>query len=214
VNLRIVFAVLTLSASTALLGCGDDDDSPLPAAGSGGSSGTSGSSGTGGAGGTGGAPAGQGGGGAGGQAGQGGGMPLCPGDPPPDGAGGAGGNDLPVLDKFVCDGTISSSEFARTELFFGLSRKNGPNITEEQFSAFVDTVVTPRFPDGLTLLSGQGQFRGSDCVIIKEGSKLLILLHGGTEEESNDVEDIRTEYKNQFQQESVLRTDSINCVGF
>jgi hypothetical protein len=106
------------------------------------------------------------------------------------------------------------SAFARTELFFGLSRANGPNITEDEFAAFVDVKVTPRFPDGLTLLSGLGQFRLSDGTIVEEGSKQLILLHGGTKPESNNVEAIRNDYKTQFQQESVLRTDTIQCVSF
>jgi Protein of unknown function (DUF3574) len=106
------------------------------------------------------------------------------------------------------------SAMARTELFFGLSRANGPAITEAEFSTFVDVKVTPRFPDGLTLLSGLGQFRLSDGTIVEEGSKLLVLLHGGSKPESNNVEAIRNDYKTQFQQESVLRTDTIQCVSF
>ena len=112
------------------------------------------------------------------------------------------------------DCPAGGSVFARTELFFGLSRSGGPNITEQEFAGFVDARVTPRFPDGLTLLDGDGQFRGSDGAIIKEGSKLLILLHGGTTAESNNIEAIRDDYKAQFQQQSVLRADEVNCVSF
>jgi hypothetical protein len=54
----------------------------------------------------------------------------------------------------TCDGFVGD-EFVRTELFFGLSRPGG-RITERQFERFVDAEVTPRFPDGLTLLSGRG----------------------------------------------------------
>jgi hypothetical protein len=104
--------------------------------------------------------------------------------------------------------------FARTELFFGLSRNAGPNITEAEFGGFVDTKVTPRFPDGLTVVDGDGQFRGESGEVIKEGSKLIILLHGGSNAESKKIEAIRTDYKTQFQQESVLRTDIVNCVSF
>jgi uncharacterized protein DUF3574 len=106
------------------------------------------------------------------------------------------------------------SIFARTELFFGLSRSGGPDITEAEFAAFVDTKVTPRFPDGLTLLDGDGQFRLESGEIAREGSKVLILLHGGSKPESNNIEAIRTDYKAQFQQESVLRTDEVECVSF
>jgi Protein of unknown function (DUF3574) len=104
--------------------------------------------------------------------------------------------------------------FARTELFFGLSRNAGPDITEAEFSAFLDSEVTPRFPDGLTVLDARGQFRGASGVPVKEGSKLLILLHGGSNSESASIEAIREQYILLFQQESVLRTDETDCVSF
>ncbi len=75
-----------------------------------------------------------------------------------------------------CEKRLNGELFSRTELFFGLSRSNGPDVTEEEFQHFVDTEVTPCFPDGLTLLTGTDQFKDSTGTIIQEGSKLLILL--------------------------------------
>jgi hypothetical protein len=65
--------------------------------------------------------------------------------------------------------------FVRTELYFGTAKPNGA-VTEAEFRDFVDRQVTPRFPDGLTLLKGNGQFRGEDNIVIKEQSFVLILL--------------------------------------
>src|SRR6266508_151525 len=48
--------------------------------------------------------------------------------------------------------------FTRTELYFGRNRPGG-EVSEEEFQHFVDVEVTKRFPDGLTLLGGLGQFR-------------------------------------------------------
>ena len=98
--------------------------------------------------------------------------------------------------------------FARTELFFGTARPDGA-VTEEEFLAFLDQEVTPRFPDGLTLLKGDGQFRGEDGLIIKEDSFLLILLYPleGFRESSRKIDSIRRLYRTEFQQESVLRVD-------
>ena len=100
-------------------------------------------------------------------------------------------------------------DFARTELFFGTSKPDGTVVTDAQFMQFLDEVVTPRFPDGLTLLSGHGQFRNSAGVIIEEKSFLLILLYPAEEfrAASRRIERIRTLYKQRFQQESVLRAD-------
>jgi hypothetical protein len=99
--------------------------------------------------------------------------------------------------------------FARTELFFGTAKPDGTAVTDEEFSAFLDEQITPRFPDGLTLLKGDGQFRGEDEVIIKEDSFLLILLYPlqGFKDSSARIESIRELYKSEFQQESVLRVD-------
>ena len=46
----------------------------------------------------------------------------------------------------------------RSELFFGTARPDGV-VTDEEFNEFLDRIITPRFPDGLTLLKGDGQFR-------------------------------------------------------
>jgi hypothetical protein len=105
-------------------------------------------------------------------------------------------------------GPNQALHFARTELFFGTAKPNGV-VTEAEFLAFLDQEITPRFPDGLTLLKGDGQFSGEDGVIIKEDSFLLILLYpvDGFKESSGKIESIRGLYKTQFQQESVLRVD-------
>jgi hypothetical protein len=117
-------------------------------------------------------------------------------------------------ERKICERVISGEIFARTELLFGLSRSNGPDITEEEFQSFVDQHVTPRFPEGLTLLAGNGQFQDSTGNIIQEGSKLLILLYPFSKDRSALVDEVRTEYKSAFQQESVLRVDEHSCVSF
>jgi hypothetical protein len=105
--------------------------------------------------------------------------------------------------------------WARTELFFGTSRPDGPPVSDEKFKRFLDAQVTPRFPDGLTLLTGSGQFKNSSGIIIQEKSKLLILLYPLTDTDaSNRIEAIREQYKQDFQQESVLRVDSRAGVSF
>jgi hypothetical protein len=108
--------------------------------------------------------------------------------------------------------------FARTELYFGTARPDGlPPVTEQEFQRFLDNNITPAFPDGLTLLTGLGQFRGADDVAIEEESFLVILLYPvETKRESNEkIEQIRRDYKEEFRQESVLRSD-VCCerVGF
>jgi hypothetical protein len=101
-----------------------------------------------------------------------------------------------------------SVDFVRTELFFGTAKPDGV-VSDVEFFEFVDRVITPRFPDGLTLLKGDGQFRGDNNVIVKEDSFVLILLYPLEDfrESSRKINVIRQRYKDDFDQESVLRVD-------
>ncbi len=102
-----------------------------------------------------------------------------------------------------------------SELYFGSQKPNGSAVTEAEFEQFVDDVITPRFPDGLTLLTGYGQFRNAANVIVEEQSFVLILLYPLDDKTaSSEIEEIRTAYKKQFDQESVLRVDSLQRVSF
>jgi hypothetical protein len=105
--------------------------------------------------------------------------------------------------------------FARTELFFGRARPDGSVVTDEEFRAFLDDIITPRFPNGLTVLSGTGQFRGSSGMIKREGAVFVILLYpAGDKDSSVRIEEIRGSYRRIFVQESVLRVDGESCVDF
>ena len=107
------------------------------------------------------------------------------------------------------------SNWSRTELFFGTAIRGGGVVTDEQFKVFLDSEITPRFPLGLTLLTGFGQFLNSTGVIQQEKSFVLILLYPLSSHDSNrKIEEIRTLYKARFNQESVLRADTNNAVSF
>ncbi len=92
----------------------------------------------------------------------------------------------------------------QTDLYFGRNIRGGGLVSESQFQTFVDSVVTPNFPAGLTILDAQGQFKDSTGTIIKEPSKLLTLVFDDTLTNENSVNQIIREYIQQFDQESVL----------
>jgi hypothetical protein len=128
----------------------------------------------------------------------------------------------PAVDTGVLGGNqlcrnqhISGEVFARTELFFGSSKSDGSTVTDEEFERFLKREITPRFPDGLTLLIGTGQFKNSKGEIIQEKSRLLILIYPFEESGSSErIEQIRDAYKSAFSQESVIRADSLSCISF
>lgn len=116
--------------------------------------------------------------------------------------------------KKFCKSQLGGEFFARTELFFGLAKPDGSVVTEEEFQSFIDMEITPRFPEGLTLIAGIGQFMGKSGTVVKESSKLLILLHPFNNKRNKAIEEIRHAYLKIFQQESVLRVDDQSCVSF
>ena len=111
-----------------------------------------------------------------------------------------------------------SEAWVRGELYFGTSMDQGVGVIPDDFEAFLDAEVTPRFPDGLTLLTGLGQWKGPDDVEpSKMGSEVLIILYPqeSAAESSAKLEEIREAYKAQFNAQSVLRSDTAPvCTSF
>jgi hypothetical protein len=103
---------------------------------------------------------------------------------------------------------------ARLELLFGMSRKDAAPISDAEWQSFVDQEVTPRFPDGLTIVQGYGQWRNSKGVIAKENSRVLMIWYEPKTDSDQRIEAVRDAYKARFQQESVMRVDSFSCVSF
>ena len=104
--------------------------------------------------------------------------------------------------------------WTRTELYFGRSMPGGQTVADAQWQTFLDQCVTPRFPDGLTVVDAAGQWTGSDGKAIAEKTKLLILLHRPGEAANRAIDEIRRDYKRRFGQESVLRASSPANVSF
>lgn len=117
-----------------------------------------------------------------------------------------------IAPGFTCPADAAS--MARLELYFGMSRAGGPEVTDAEWFDFVGREVTPRFPDGLTILSGYGQWRNSEQVIVRELSRLVIILYRPSADAEARIEAIRTAYKAAFRQDSVMRIDSASCVSF
>ena len=125
---------------------------------------------------------------------------------------GRGGN-LPAL-LFLC-GVLSAGCFhhcqrmVQTQLYFGMTVPvAGGMVTAAEWEEFLATEVTPRFPDGFTVLDGRGQWRDAKGNISREPAKVLVVIRGADKGADGRLEEIRKAYRKRFRQESVLRTDS------
>ena len=129
----------------------------------------------------------------------------------------AGALCVMVMAATACSGTRALSCPEGTErrveyqLFMGRGGPAGEIVDDTSWDAFLDQAVTPRFPDGLTVVDGRGQWRGSDGAIKQERSKLLVILAPPGARQMLD--EISQEYKVRFSQEAVLQTATETCVA-
>ena len=102
----------------------------------------------------------------------------------------------------------------RLELLFGMGKSDGSTISDAEWAAFVDAEVTPRFPAGLTVLSGYGQWQSDSGKLAREASRVLLVWYKPAPDTEHKIEAIRTAYRERFSQDSVMRVDSRSCVSF
>ena len=104
-----------------------------------------------------------------------------------------------------------------TKLYFALGPAEHPEqgISEANWRDFLDREVTPRFPDGLSVLDVYGQWRGKgQGQPERERSKVLIIDYPNVPENRTKIEAICTAWKKLTGDESVLRVTEAADVEF
>jgi hypothetical protein len=100
-----------------------------------------------------------------------------------------------------------AAHWIRCELFFGIGSFGAPDdgVGEMRWRAFLDREVTPRFPDGLTVLDAYGQWRGHPGEEPSRlRSKMLVILCEDTVANRASIDAIRVAFKTSTHDKSVL----------
>jgi hypothetical protein len=114
-----------------------------------------------------------------------------------------------------CPGGAPGDPAVTAQLFFGRSIKGGGSVDAAAWADFLATSVTPRFPAGLTVLEGNGQWQQrATGKVIAEPSTVVLIVTEGTTENWRRFEAIRDEYKKRFHQESVGLVTSAACASW
>ena len=102
------------------------------------------------------------------------------------------------------------------EAYFGRNVRGRAPVTQAEWARFMEEVVTPAFPDGLTVLDGVGQWRHAAGRISREDSKVLLLVLPGQDQAaaSARLAPVAAAWKARFAQESVLTVFRTGCAGF
>jgi len=109
---------------------------------------------------------------------------------------------------------VGDTLLVRDVVYFGRNRPGGGEVSDAEWQAFLDDVVTPRFPAGLTVVSASGQWRGQSGAVEREQAEVLTVLHSGDEPARRAVAEVAEEYKRRFGQEAVLRERLSACARF
>jgi len=96
------------------------------------------------------------------------------------------------------------------ELLFGRT-----GVSEARWVRFLAAEVTPRFPDGLTVLDARGQWRAPGAIkIVRERSKIVMIAMPPHADNDAKIYAMAEAYKKQFRQDSVGIIVRPACVAF
>ena len=107
-----------------------------------------------------------------------------------------------------------TSPMTKFELFLGQNISTTGRVSDEEWRRFLTEEVTPRYPDGFTVLNAAGQWRDPMGAIISEDSRNLIVIASNPAVELPKITAIRDTYKTRFRQDAVLFVQTPICAGF
>jgi len=90
-------------------------------------------------------------------------------------------------------------------LFFGRNIPGGGQVPDSAWASFVAEVITPRFPEGLTVWRAEGQWQDPHGALVDEPVMVLEVLHPSGTPPDSVFEGIAVEYCRRFHQDAVLR---------
>jgi hypothetical protein len=99
----------------------------------------------------------------------------------------------------------------RTAQLF-LEAKAPARLNDADLRRFVDQEVTPRFPNGVTVVAGGGKWKGVENRQIRDAAKVVLIVLPSKGDPQASVEAVRAAYRIRFKQDSVVVMPPPACV--
>jgi hypothetical protein len=99
------------------------------------------------------------------------------------------------------------------DLYFGREADTGREVTEAEWASFIAEEVTPRFPDGLSVINVAGQGRHPKGHIERERTKLLVVVVFDAPAHRPKVQAVIDSYAKRYGQHGVFRVEHPVCAG-
>lgn len=101
------------------------------------------------------------------------------------------------------------------EVAFGRNIGDRLGVSDADFRRFAAEEITPRFPDGFTVLDGVGQWHDpARDRLVREKAKLVTLVFAEDPAKTAALTAIADAYKRRFSQQGVLVAVRPSCVSF
>ena len=117
----------------------------------------------------------------------------------------------PWRDMLSCP---KEQRWIQTRIYMGRDVNNDSlGVGEQDWRDFLDREIRTRLPDGFSVEDVYG-YSAEENPSHRKLTKVLILLHDGSEEKLKLLDEIAGAYLDQFSRQAVLRSDSVACVEF
>jgi hypothetical protein len=101
------------------------------------------------------------------------------------------------------------------ELFFGRAIRGRAPLSDAEWTGFAAQVVAPNFPDGFTVLDGEGEWRNPRTGrVAGDRTKILLVAAKRTPDLARRVSAVIDAYKGRFHQQSVGLITRDSCANF
>ena len=111
----------------------------------------------------------------------------------------------------AADGHCASG--VTTRLYLGQDTPAGA-VTDAQWERFVEESVTPQFPEGFTVMQGQGRWRSAAGILHQEDTRVIEIVHEDSAMSHTRVREVGAAYKRRFAQQAVLvaQAPTLQCL--
>jgi hypothetical protein len=121
---------------------------------------------------------------------------------------------IPIFILLLTLACHTAAPFVADRLFFGRNIPAGGTVSDAQWDAFVRDAVTPRFPKGLTVWQGKGQWLDPRGNVVHEDVYVVEIVHDPNPADEAAIAAIAAEYKKRFGQDAVMRVTERSTMRF
>ena len=99
----------------------------------------------------------------------------------------------------------SAATWIRTELYVGMSEGGHPDVTPQKWNDYLELELAPRFPGGVFVLDGYGQWKGIKTGAIETSrSRIILLFSPDTPADRAAIEAVRIAWTKATGYDSIL----------